>query len=506
MDGIVTHLLRALVLLLVSPGLVLANPMNLPDMGSPSDAALSKDREAQIGRMVLRQLRDAGMVMEDPLVDEYIQDLGQRLAGHAHDGDFRFRFFVVDDGAINAFAMPGGYIGINRGLIEASRNESELAGVVAHEIAHVTQRHISRSIAASQRTSIIAAAAMLAAVVLGAAAGGDAAMGAMAMGQSYAIEQQIAHTRSNEYEADRIGIGVLASAGFDPEGMPRFFEVLQRRYGLATAGVPEFLRTHPVTTDRIAEGLSRARQLDRPDQVDDSLSYRLTKARLRVLSSATPEAARRWFEDELRRYEVTDPGETDPGLEYGLALASLRQGQSDLAMLSFRGKLEAQPEVIQYHIGLAQSYQATSDLAQAIGVYENAVRLFPRNLPLVIHYAEALLSDNRAAEAHAVLLDLLNTVPPTPEQIRLIAMAASASGEVAEAHYYMAEYHIVNGNAPLAVNQLRMALAAPTLNSVQRARFQARIEWIFDNVPDELRRELERQMLAPESRDVYPPA
>ncbi|MCC5868641.1 MAG: M48 family metallopeptidase [Gammaproteobacteria bacterium] len=493
MDRLVTHLLRTLVLLLVSPGLVLANPMNLPDMGSPSDAALSKDREAQIGRMVLRQLRDAGMVMEDPLVDEYIQNLGQRLAGHAHDGDFRFRFFVVDDGAINAFAMPGGYIGINRGLIDASRNESELAGVVAHEIAHVTQRHISRSIAASQRTSIIAAAAMLAAVVLGAAGGGDAAMGAMAMGQSYAIEQQIAHTRANEYEADRIGIGVLASAGFDPEGMPRFFEVLQRRYGFATAGVPEFLRTHPVTTDRIAEGLSRARQLERPDQIEDSLSYRLTKARLRVLSSPTPEAARNWFEDEMRRNDATDPG-----LEYGLALASLRQGQSDLALLSFRSKVEAQPEIIQYHIGLAQAYQSTNDLAEAIAVYENAVRLFPRNLPLVIHYAEALLSDNRPAEAHAILLDLLNTVPPTPEQIRLIAMAASASGEVAEAHYYMAEFHIVNGNAPLAVNQLRMALAAPTLNPVQRARFEARIDWIFDNVPDELRRELERQMRMPE--------
>jgi len=487
------HMLRALVLLLVSPGLVLANPMNLPDLGSPSDAALSKDREAQIGRMVLRQLRDAGKVVEDPLVDEYIQGLGHRLAGHAHEGDFRFRFFVVDDGAINAFALPGGYIGINRGLIDASRNESELAGVVAHEIAHVTQRHISRSIAASQRTSMVAAAAMLAAIVLGAAAGGDAAMGAMALGQSYAIEQQIAHTRANEYEADRIGIGVLASAGFDPEGMPRFFEVLQRRYGSAQAGVPEFLRTHPVTTSRIAEGVSRARQLERPENVEDSLSYTLTKARLRVLSSSTPEAARRWFEDEIRRQD-----EPHAGLEYGLALAATRQGQSDLAALSFQDKRERYPEVIHYHIGLAQAYMASGDRDVALEIYANAVRLFPRNLPLVVHYSEALLSANRPAEAHRILLDMLNNVPPTPEQIRLIALAASASGEVAEAHYYMAEYHIVNGNASLAVNQLRTALAAPTLNPVQRARFEARIDWIMDNVPDELRRELERQMRRPE--------
>lgn len=490
----VIHVFRALVLLLVSPGLVLANPnaMNLPDMGSPSDAVLSKEREAQIGRMVLRQLRDAGSIVEDPLLDQYIQDIGHRLAGHAHEGDFDFYFFIVDDGAINAFAMPGGYIGINRGLIEATRNESELAGVLAHEIAHVTQRHISRSIAAGRRTSIVAAATMLAAVILGAAAGGDAAMGAMAMGQSFAIEQQIAFTRANEYEADRVGIGVLASAGFDPEGLPRFFEVLHRRYGMSTVQVPEFLRTHPVTSSRIAEGMNRARQMERPGQIEDSLSYALTRARLRVLSSRTPEAARNWFEDELRRDE-----HPRAALEYGLALAELRQARPDRALLTFQRKVEQHPEVVHYHIGLAEAYMATRDLDEALGVYDRALRLFPRNLPLVIHYSEALLAANQPGEAHRVLLDLLNNVPPTPEQIRLIAMAASASGEMAEAHYYMAEFHIVNGNAPLAVNQLYMALAAPDLNPVQRARFEARIQWIMDTVPDELRRELERQTRSP---------
>ncbi|HLF10709.1 MAG TPA: M48 family metalloprotease, partial [Gammaproteobacteria bacterium] len=223
---------------------------DLPDFGTPADTALSKNKEEQLGRGVMLQLRNAGVVAEDPELTEYIGTLGSRLASNANNGDYRFNFFVVNDDRINAFALPGGFIGVNSGLILASDNESELAGVLAHEISHVTQRHIARSIYDNQRTSIVSMAAMLAAILLGAAAdvSGDAMQGVVSASQALAVQRQINFTRSNEYEADRVGMEVLSAAGFDPNGMSGFFEKLAKRYGASTQYVPELLQTHPVST------------------------------------------------------------------------------------------------------------------------------------------------------------------------------------------------------------------------------------------------------------------
>src|SRR5678815_590595 len=189
-----------------SRGLATDNPEDLPDIGSPAQATLSTEEEYQIGRMIVRGLRDQDQILEDPEVSEYIRSLGTRLSSQANDGSQRFNFFVVKDNTINAFALPGGFIGVNSGLLLDTKNESELAGVIAHEVAHVTQRHIARSIAEQSRSSLVSTAAMLAAILIGAAAGGggDAAMAGVAAAQSLAIQQQISFTRDNETEADRV--------------------------------------------------------------------------------------------------------------------------------------------------------------------------------------------------------------------------------------------------------------------------------------------------------------
>jgi len=193
---------------------------------------------------------------------------------------------VVRDGAINAFALPGGFIGVNYGTILASNSESQLAGVLAHETAHVVQRHIARAIQAQSRQSITTAAAVLAAILIGAAGGGSGAVeGGIAAAQGMAAQQQINFTRDNEFEADRVGMGFLAHAGFDPRGMPDFFETLNRRYGYAESRVPKMLLDHPVTSERIAEARSRAAQLDRPKKITDSTGYSLVRERLRVLTA-----------------------------------------------------------------------------------------------------------------------------------------------------------------------------------------------------------------------------
>ncbi|MCM2313335.1 MAG: M48 family metalloprotease, partial [Steroidobacteraceae bacterium] len=297
----------------------------LPEMGTAAQATLSIEDEYRIGRMVMRGLRDSGAVMEDPEVSEYLQSLGLRLSSLAHDGNRDFNFFVVRDNAINAFALPGGFIGIHSGLLLETNHESELAAVLAHEVAHVTQRHIARGLESQARANLVSTAATLAAILIGAMAGGssDATIGAVTAAQNMAIQSQINFTREHEYEADRVGIGLLASAGFDPASMAAFFDTMGRRTQLAPDRVPELLRTHPVTSARIAEARGRANQMGAVVVAPDSLSYALTKERIRVLS--TPAG-----EDPREYYASLTTNEPDVSLAqaYGRALAQVMAGQA----------------------------------------------------------------------------------------------------------------------------------------------------------------------------------
>ena len=451
----------------------------LPDFGTPADSALSKSREAQIGRGAMLQLRNAGVVVDDPFLTEYLTTLGSQLATHVRDGEFDFNFFVVKDDRINAFAMPGGFIGVNSGLILASETESELAGVLAHEISHVTQRHIARSVYDNQRASIVSLAAMLAAMVLGAAAdvSGDAMQGIVLGSQGLAAQRQINFTRSNEHEADRVGIELLARAGFDPHGMSAFFEKLGRRYGGSTY-VPELLLTHPVSAERVAQARGRARQLPSVTHTSSS-TYALTKVRLIALNAPTSEAAFAAFRDK------TDSA--SPEDRYGLALASMRMSLHDNAERLFRDLIAEFPNTMAFRVGRAEALAASGVTNAALDLYAESIRLFPRNVPLTISYAETLISADKAAEAHALLLDLLNNVPATAEQLRLIARAANAEGDVANAYFYMSYYYAAIGNLPFAIGQVRMALETPSANSVDRARFRSRLDQLIEYLPEDER-------------------
>ena len=479
-------LVGALIFVAVFAGGAGAGDIQLPDMGSPADAVLSKSTEAQIGRAIMRNIRVSGMVVEDPQITEYINEIGHRIAAQTNDGDHSFTFFVVDDSRINAFALPGGFIGVHTGLIEASRNEDELAGVLAHEIAHVTQRHIARAIHAGSRQNMLSTALMLGALILGAAGGsGDAVQASIALAQGTAAQQQINFTRSNEFEADRIGIGALAAAGFDPRGMASFFEVMSRQDNSSPdRRIPEFLRSHPVTTTRISEARSRATAYPRVTK-DDSANYGIARARIFVDRYDTTEKAVAYF--ERRDYD----NQTDFG-RYGRAVAYQRDGRDREANAIFEELAAKDKKVIAYHIGLAQTQLALEDYQRSQDTFDRAVELFPRNVPLVIHYAEALLRLNYAEKAHEILLDLLNNVPPTPGQVRLIARAASEAGNDAESLYYMSEYRLMTGDLIGGIGYLRQALALPELQEIQRIRFEARIDSIRDYMSEDQLRQLQR--------------
>jgi predicted Zn-dependent protease len=480
------HLLRAWLLAgslawLAAPAFA-AEP-NLPDIGSPAEAIISLDDEYRIGLMIMRGLRDADQILDDPEVALYIDTIGHRLSSGAQEGNRRFTFFVVKDRGINAFALPGGFIGVNSGLVMETANESELAGVLAHEISHVTQRHIARGLAEQSRTSLVSTAAMLAAILLGAASGaGDAAMAGVAAAQTLALQQQMTFSRANENEADRVGMGVLVTAGFDPNGMPGFFGTMARYAGANEAQMPAIVRSHPITTERIAESRARAAQYPQRS-VSDSTGYALIRERLRVLTTPAGESTLEFYEGGGQK-----AAEGSAARRYGYAIALLNSGKPAQAIPLLQQLRQSDETVVQYHTALAQAYSQSGDNDMAMATFEQARRLFPRNVPVTVRYAEALMRVNKAEQAHEILLDLFNTIPPTPEQARQIALAANAAGDVADAYHYMAEYHIMGGDLMLAMNQLQMALAVPNTTPVQRARFRARLDEIRAVMPRRLPR------------------
>lgn len=465
-----------------------AQGFELPSIGSPADALLPKNEEARIGRSMMRMFHQQGRIVQDPELTEYINDIGHTLVGNSNTSDYSFEFFVVNDPSINAFALPGGFIGVHTGLIQLTRNEDELASVLAHEIAHVTQRHIARTIHDNSRASILTMAAMLGAIAIGAAsgAGGEVLEGALATSQAVTIQNQINFTRGYEYEADRVGISTLAAAGFNVDSMADFFARMGRRTNnsLIPSAQFEYLRTHPVSSSRTAEAKARA---DRYPDVsrENSIGYKLMKARTLALYAETPERA-------LAYFTSTDDETDDRDVLYGRALALMRDNKPAEAERLFEQLIEGQHKVIAYHIGLALAQTANDETAKALTTFERAQRLFPRNVPLTIRHAEVLLETNQPRLAHELLLDLLNNVPPTPEQVRLIARAAIDAEQVAEAHYYMAEYNIMIGNLVQAVVLLRRGAALGETTPIQRARFLARADFVSEYLSEEQKLEVRR--------------
>jgi len=442
----------------------------LPDMGSPAAAVLSQSDEYRMGAMVTRELRDQSALIEDPEVSEYLQSVGARLAAQSPDGGRSFQFFVVKDGAINAFAVPGGFVFVNYGLVLATSNESELASVMAHEIAHVTQHHIARQIRAQSQQSITSAAAILAAILLGAIGGGGQAVeGGIAAAQGMAIQQRINFSRDNEAEADRVGIGYLAGAGFDTQSMGNFFETISRREGLAATYIPAMLVDHPVTSDRIAEARARAAQFP-PRRAKDSVGYQLIRERLRVLTATGDVDIEKYYARKIGM------GYADLGNRYGEALALMADNKPAEAQRILHKLAQEHEGITLLHSALGQAQGKGGQTNDALATFKHAVALFPRNVPVTVRYAEALMAAGDAKQAHEVLLDLFNNVPPTPDQIRLTALAASAAGDAGDAYFYMGEYQIAGGDLALAAQQYQLALAAPNLTQVQRQRFQARLD------------------------------
>lgn len=453
---------------------------DLPELGSPANAAISIDDEYHAGLAYANEIRKSGIIITDPEVSQYAQEIGHSLSSHAEEGQHQFYYFVIRDPDVNAFAIPGGFVAIHSGLILATRNENELAGVLAHETAHVTQRHIVRQLMDQSHEGLLASAAMLAAVLLGATAGRgspDAIEGAILAGQSAMIQHQINYTRDSEFEADRIGISTMAEAGYDPLGFASFFDYMSRSGPEPSrVNAVQFLINHPIFSDRVAEAQDRANQIGRIHH-EDSLGYLLIRERLRTVAG-DPQEARQYYTNLLK-----NGGGKTIQERYGKDVAEIALRNPTAAIPDLQALVQEYPKVTQFYGALGQAYLENKQLKESNAILERAMILFPRSIPITIRLAETLMQSGGNKRAHLVLLDLFNNVEPTPDQTRLIAKAASTAGDFADSYSYMAEFYLMTGNLQMASNQLQLALTLPGLDAVQRARYSARLEEVRAAMP-----------------------
>ncbi|MGR8978553.1 MAG: beta-barrel assembly-enhancing protease [Gammaproteobacteria bacterium] len=441
------------------PKAVEISKIELPDMGDSSGTLITPDEEKHLGEAFFRSLHSQITINQDPEIQEYIQSIGQKLAANSDNPGHPFHFFVVMDNDINAFAGPGGYIGVNSGLILTTEAESELASVMAHEIAHVTQRHLYRAAEAAGRLSIPTAAATLAAILLGSQSPelGQAALVAI---QAGSVQFQIDFTRENEEEADRVGMQSLSESQFDPRSMPTFFERLQQSTRYYGQNIPEFLRTHPVTASRISDTRGRADHYPYK-QYPDSLGYQLTKAKIRVFTDTfNLSETKKYFQSKLNQ----GTAEQRTVAQYGMGLAAFKSQKFQDAEAIFKELATEFPEQPQYQVALARNALDSGNYKAALGLYEKLIHQFPENEAIKLEYVSSLLKGGKPEQAKNILVTLSSKTRQMPGYYQNLAQVYGDLKKAGESHRYMAEYYYAIGETKEAIMQIKLAQKSKDLN------------------------------------------
>ena len=457
----------------------------LPDIGDLSGTIISPQKETELGENFMAQVRSAREFVDDIEINRYVQSLGYDLASHSDSPTQNFTFFVINDPQINAFAVPGGFIGVHAGLINATQNEGELAGVIAHEIAHISQKHMPRAIYDASQQSVPKAAALLASILLGVASpelGQAAIMTTMAGG----IQGQINFTRANEQEADRIGMQTLYRSEYDPNGLPDFFEKLAKETRLYGAGVPEFLRTHPVTSTRIADSKGRAAQLHVP-KPKDQLEFYFIRAKIIAISQRNPLDAVKAFKSQISQKSWLN----EAGAHYGLAYAYVQSNQFKEAKTEFQRLSQQHKDHIGILNGMALVERKLGNYASSERTYQDALKLNPDNSLLTIGLAETYLDQRKANEAKLLLQPLLRTNPTSTKLYDLIIRSSELQDDLVDAHYYEAEKYYLLGQLELAVDHLKQANKIVHSDFVKKSRVEARLAQ-FESKLDLLEEEQKR--------------
>lgn len=430
-----------------------AAAQNLPDLGEASQADLSPAEERRIGEEIMRQIRRDPAYVDDPEVTEYVQRLGDQLAGARAGRGQSFEFFVVRDPQVNAFALPGGHIGLHTGLLLTAQTESELASVVAHEIAHVVQHHMARMVS-KQNQLQIASMAAFALALLAARSSPQVAQAAAIASQAAPLQASLSYSRDFEREADRVGFQLLDGAGFDVQGAPDFFERLQRSSRLYENNAPGYLRSHPITTERIADMQNRAQE-SRLRQRPDSVEFGLVRAKLRA-EADRPEETVAHFRELLRERRFA----SESAARYGYATALLRAKDAGAAAAELERVRRGGLHHPMLETLAARIRSAAGDPADAVAILAAAHARYSGNLGVSYAYAGALQAAGRHREALDVLTDIARRDPRNPKAYEMQARSFSALGRRAEQHRMLAEVYLLQGSVPAAIEQLQLAQRA----------------------------------------------
>ncbi|NOQ89438.1 MAG: M48 family metalloprotease [Gammaproteobacteria bacterium] len=432
------------------------NYANLPTLGDPTLDSFSSKQERQLGLMFYRSLRANLPFVEDLQINYYLNSIGQRLASHSDAAGDQFHFFIIKASTINAFAGPAGYIGIHTQLILEAKNESQLASVMAHEIAHVSQRHLARAFDNSGQSTALTIATLLAAILVGSQ---DSQAGQAVFLSGLAGNQQssINFTRSNEYEADRVGIGILADTGINPEGMVEFFEILLDKSPDGD-GI-EYLRTHPLSANRVSEAKNRLTE-EGEKLPKDNLDFQFTKARLIVLLSKQPEY---YLDDDV-------VGDGVIGL-YQKALAAIRTQNHELA-ITILSSLKDRHKHPWIRLALAEAYTADKADKKALAVLNSLAGLYPGYLPVTMSYAAAL-NNNKMPEKSIPLLKNQLQINDYGIIHEALAKAYYANGQIGAALESTGNQYARQGYTELAVQQYDNALDQENINPSTKKRLEA---------------------------------
>jgi len=453
----------------------------LPDLGDVSQSELSPVQERRLGEGVMREIRADRSYSDDAEVANYLNALGNRLVSAGGESRQEFDFFLILDPQVNAFALPGGFIGVNSGLILAAQSESELASVLAHEIAHVTQHHIARMLVA-QKQGAITTLAGLAIAILASRVSSQMAEAALVASQAASVQSALNFTRDNEREADRVGFQTLEHAGFDPQAMPLFFERLQRSTRFFETAAPSYLRTHPLTHERIADMQNRAQNLHYR-QVTDSLDFQLIRAKLKATRDS-PQESVAFFEESLKERKYL----SEAASRYGLVTALLRARNYARATQELRGLRKAVPSSPIVDTLAARLYAAAGDGAAALQTYREALKNYPGYRALVYDYADALLRNRQPEEALKLVESRLQHSPSDYRLYQLQARGYAALNKSLLQHRALAESQYRLGNIPAAIEQLVLAQKSGDGDFYQQSSVDARLRELR-SIDNEMRKE-----------------
>jgi predicted Zn-dependent protease len=445
----------------------------LPELGNSASDVLSNSEEREYAQGLIRQMRAYELLNEDPLINDFFSDMGYNLAASSDQPEAAFHFVVLDQPVINAFAAPGGVIALYSGLILLADTQDEVAGVLSHEIAHITQLHMYRAFEKGKTMNVLAMLAMLG-LILASGGNGEVIQGAVMGAQAMAIQAQINFTRHNEVEADRVGIRTLSAAGYDPQGMADFFEKMGQTSRANGEGPPEFLRTHPVSVNRIAEAKSRIQNMP-PVKADEGRRFYIVQARLRALLENDPKKAIAYFKTELEK-PLSDARIN--GNLYGLAIAKQRDAEYDEAEAILSQLLEKEPSRLAFQLQMANLHRKRGQPQQAIDSLAVLYQSFPGNQAIALEYGKALLAQRDpklAVTASEVLKQQLVTRKDDPALYALYAQAANLAGDEVRSTEAIAESYYQRGGTEEAITQLESLEKRSDLDYYQRARVSARL-------------------------------